>query len=502
MKKQFTSINNEIKKIKLFILALNILTFATVFAQPGAAIKLDGSGDLINLGSTLTNSLNGGNKITIEAWVNTATNSGAHGPIIGNHQTNVSGAFSFLLRRENAHHVFWVGNNTNQYATVSLNTSTLNTWIHLACVWNGTTASVYVNGVLTASTNPAMAVLQNTVNHVYIGGAPLATEHFNGMIDEVRVWNVARTKCEINTFKNCEIPNNTPGLLVNYHFNQGIAAGSNTAVTSLIDATSNNLTGTLTAITLTGTSSNWVAPGGVVSGFTTALAGPSYSATSLSVCSGNTLSLASTGATSFSWAPTTVTNNVAFTPSVSTNYTITNSNSTTGCSNTAVASVTVNNNPNVVINSSSTNSICAGQSVSLTVSGANSYTWSTGSNATSIVVSPTINTGYSVSGNNTFGCNSVGIITVSVSTCTGIQNINKSTFGNLAVYPNPSNGILNIELENAGIIEITDVLGRIIVTEQLNAGSSQLKLGNNVNGVYFVKATVDGKTKTVKIVKE
>lgn len=500
MKKQFTSINNEIKKIKLFILVLNILTFATVFAQPGAAIKLDGSGDLINLGSALTNSLNGGNKITIEAWVNTATNSGSHGPIIGNYQTNNGGAFSFLVRRENAHHVFWVGNNTNQYATVSLNTSTLNTWIHLACVWNGTTASVYVNGVLTASTNPAMAALQNTVNHVYIGGAPLATEHFNGMIDEVRVWDVARTKCEINTFKNCEIPNNTPGLLVNYHFNQGIAAGSNTAVTSLIDATSNNLTGTLTAITLTGTSSNWVAPGGVVSGFTTALAGPSYSATSLSVCSGNTLSLASTGATSFSWAPTTVTNNVAFTPSASTNYTITNSNSTTGCSNTAVASVTVNNNPNVNINSSN-NSICVGQSATLTATGASNYTWSTGSNLASIVVSPTVNSGYSINGTNAQGCSSSAIFTQSVTVCTDILNSNSSTLASLLVYPNPSNGLFNLRLESSAIIEITDVLGRTILVDKVNSGNYQLDLDNSVSGVYFIKAIIDGKTKIVKIIK-
>ena len=224
---------------------------------------------------------------------------------------------------------------------VSLNTSSLNVWTHVACVWNGTVASIYINGVQTASSTFTLATLQNTINQVYIGSAPIGAEHFNGMIDEVRIWNVARTRCQINTFKNCEIPANAPGLLVNYHFNQGIANGNNTTVTTLTDATSSAVTGTLAGITLTGTTSNWVAPGGVVSGFTTGVVAPSYSATSLSVCSGNTISLTSTGATSFTWSPT-ITNGAAFTPVSSTGYTITNTNSVTTCSNTAVANVTVN----------------------------------------------------------------------------------------------------------------------------------------------------------------
>jgi hypothetical protein len=75
------------------------------------------------------------------------------------------------------------------------------------------------------------------------------------------------------------------------------------------------------------------------------------------------------------------------------------------------------------------------------------------------------------------------------------------------VYPNPSNGIFNVQLETStplslATVEVTDVLGRVILTDNVKTGNYQLNLGNNVNGVYFVKAKVDGKTKTVKIVKE
>ena len=52
----------------------------------------------------------------------------------------------------------------------------------------------------------------------------------------------------------------------NYHFNQGIAAVNNSTVTTLTDVSGNSNSGPLTNFALTGATSNWVAPGGVISG--------------------------------------------------------------------------------------------------------------------------------------------------------------------------------------------------------------------------------------------
>lgn len=57
-------------------------------------------------------------------------------------------------------------------------------------------------------------------------------------------------------------------------------------------------------------------------------------------------------------------------------------------------------------------SVCPGSSVTLNVSGATTYTWSTGSNSTSVVVTPTVATGYNVVGTNTLGCNTTSLITI------------------------------------------------------------------------------------------
>jgi hypothetical protein len=72
-----------------------------------------------------------------------------------------------------------------------------------------------------------------------------------------------------------------------------------------------------------------------------------------------------------------------------------------------------------VIASASQNSVCAGQSLTLTAGGVNSYTWLpvgsfSGSNSASVSVNPTISTQYTVSGINAFSCKSQTIVNVQV----------------------------------------------------------------------------------------
>ena len=79
---------------------------------------------------------------------------------------------------------------------------------------------------------------------------------FGGMVDEVRIWNTARTQTEIQNNMNREIAPSTSGLALYYTFNQGIAAGDNTGLTALIDQTGNSKNGTLTNFALSGSASN------------------------------------------------------------------------------------------------------------------------------------------------------------------------------------------------------------------------------------------------------
>lgn len=93
-------------------------------------------------------------------------------------------------------------------------------------------------------------------------------------------------------------------------------------------------------------------------------------------------------------------------------YTITNTIAAGGGCPNAVASntITINPIPSVTVNSET---ICNGTSATLTASGANAYSWSDGSSANTITVSPTTPMSYTVTG-TTAGCSSSALASITV----------------------------------------------------------------------------------------
>ncbi len=133
-------------------------------------------------------------------------------------------------------------------------------------------------------------------------------------------------------------------------------------------------------------------------------------ATNTLVCFGQSSTLLGAGALFYTWTGG-VTNGVAFVPAATSIYTVTGTNAS-GCTGTAVVSVSVNPVPTLAVNSTSL--ICSGNSATLSVTGANTYTWSTLSNASTLSVSPLVTTVYSVAGTNSVGCQSSQTTTVNV----------------------------------------------------------------------------------------
>jgi len=130
------------------------------------------------------------------------------------------------------------------------------------------------------------------------------------------------------------------------------------------------------------------------------------------ICPGVAVSMTANGAQSYNWYPGAQSGStISVSPLAPTLYSVAGSNSF-GCVSWANQVVVTSPSPTLTVQSGSA-IICLGNSVTLNVSGALIYSWSTGSSASSVVVSPQQTTIYSVTG-TAAGCTSSQTIQVAV----------------------------------------------------------------------------------------
>ena len=243
-----------------FIIFIVFIFYYSASAQNTNALHFDGVDDVVSTSSNIS-ALNITGNITIEAWIKISSNTSQWSRIIG--------------RGDATHRTYglWIGNPANQNRILwqiygdgtplnlmSATTLSLNTWHHIAVIRStGGDAKMYINGVLDNSSTGNTVTPHSTTFPTKIGYGD-ANVYFPGTIDEVRIWNVVRSATEISNNKSNQI-STAPGLVASYQFNQGNAAGSNSGVTTLTDASGNNFHGTLSGFALNGSTSNWISAG-------------------------------------------------------------------------------------------------------------------------------------------------------------------------------------------------------------------------------------------------
>ncbi len=228
------------------------------------AILLDGVDDYVNLGDVLdVNAL----PYTTEGWVYWKGSSQAFSEIF---TKDVVQAVA-ITSANNLHANF--GNGT--IWSSGLNSTTLiplNKWTHFAITRSNTgVVKMYINGVLDASTTTMNITGNNTaprgIGAKNVNGSLMG--YFNGAIDNLKIWNIEKSSTDISTNLYTELNGNESDLLAYYSFNQGVANGTNTSITTISDLTSNSNNGTLTNLAKTGIVSNFV------TGFISEIAGAS-----------------------------------------------------------------------------------------------------------------------------------------------------------------------------------------------------------------------------------
>ena len=108
----------------------------------------------------------------------------------------------------------------------------LNTTAHVAATFDGTNLSIYINGNLEGTGTLSSPGIYYGPEDVLIGAwnaTPTYLRRFDGIVDEVRLWDHARGAIDIAATMNCRLDGDETGLLAYWRFDDG----------DLIDSTGN-----------------------------------------------------------------------------------------------------------------------------------------------------------------------------------------------------------------------------------------------------------------------
>ncbi|MFN0176746.1 MAG: LamG-like jellyroll fold domain-containing protein [Saprospiraceae bacterium] len=185
-----------------------------IMSGSGNCVSFDGIDDFVNAGSVLNTSY------TKEAWINWPGGTQANNIISGGANT------AFWLPNG----VLSAGHNQSWWQVTDNVTMTPNQWTHVAVSYDNALGelTLYKNGKLVSQ---AQNIPAHNDPQAYIG-AFVGSYTFRGKIDEVRIWDRARTIGEIRTNMCQKLQGTEPGLVSYFRFDEtagGIAPNATSA---------------------------------------------------------------------------------------------------------------------------------------------------------------------------------------------------------------------------------------------------------------------------------
>lgn len=222
----------------------------TTKSYTNLSIDFDGNDDFVEIPDN--NSLDLTSAYTIEAWINIRQYS-SFGGIVSKWQ-NVGGQGYMLRLSPDAPYdeISFDGMKTD-----GLNLK-LNQWYHVAAVNQNGTRSLYINGSKVPLTGNADFVNPQSNDNPLKIGVDYSSRFFNGKIDEVRIWNVARTAAQIDDNWDKNLTGSESGLVGYYPMKaDASSAASNGGKVQLVDLSSKGNNGELINFSLSGATSNW-----------------------------------------------------------------------------------------------------------------------------------------------------------------------------------------------------------------------------------------------------
>ena len=183
---------------------VNDTTWSTT-GKFGGALKFNGTNSLVTIPDSASLHLSTG--MTLEAWVDPSTVSSAWRDVVYKANDN------FYLEATSTNGslpdagMIAGGSYGDAFGTAKL---TASAWAFLTETYDGSALKLYVNGTQVAST-PHTGAITTSTSPLQIGGDSLYGQYFAGLIDNVRVYNVALTAAQIQTDQTTSVNPSGPG---------------------------------------------------------------------------------------------------------------------------------------------------------------------------------------------------------------------------------------------------------------------------------------------------
>jgi cell division septation protein DedD len=201
---------------------------ATASGDAGYALEFDGTTDYVALGATSLMMTGWQNTKTVSLWVKptasgTCTaNSVAHCDAIMGDRPRWWG---MSIGPVNGSDKIWVWNFDGNFDVVAVD-YVVGEWVHIAMVHGDGVLRAFRNGVEVGSVASGTTQQPDTGAYpiLQLGGVIMNSSRnltFAGVLDEVRIWNVARSQAEIAAGMNHELSGSETGLAAYYRMSNG-----------------------------------------------------------------------------------------------------------------------------------------------------------------------------------------------------------------------------------------------------------------------------------------
>jgi hypothetical protein len=199
----------------------------------GGAAEFDGTNDNVIVDRTTTLEPS---QITIEAWFKSPGHATNFTRFISHGSS--TGGYELILFPDSAggYLEFNLGINTTEHDVGSNADLTDNRWHHVAATYDGTTMYVYIDGVRQTDTDATTGSINNynTGNNLRFGEDETGGNDYTGLLDEVKIYNYARTQAQISYDYNRGMP------LAYWKLNENVSGNAQT----LNDSSGSGITAT------------------------------------------------------------------------------------------------------------------------------------------------------------------------------------------------------------------------------------------------------------------